>query len=369
MKPQYVLLLLMISMFMGCSETKKEEETSSSKSEFIFLKPDQEKALGIELGNVNQESIAHEISVSGTIEAPPQSQYAVTAKTDAYVKEIKYYTGDLVQAGNVLCIIEHPKILEVQRDYRNVLTKWKQLEKQYKRAEELQQKNAISDREFEQIEADYQTETAQYQSLKASIKMIGLEPNQVEKNIIPQIIIKSPVSGIIGNILVKPGQFISAQQTIYELIKPEHLHLELSVFVSDLEKVSVGNHVDFFVPGSEHIRKAKVHLLAPTVGSEDRSAKIHAHLEGSSQGLTPGQLVSAKIYTQKSLQWVVNNTSLVNISSQWYLVEKTNKGYHLRKVKPGMRSSDKVAVEFEDGGKPNGPIVVSGVSYFIDQES
>lgn len=360
----YILFFLTIS----CGEKKTETEANSkSVSKYISLSSEQEVALGIETAPLQVQNFSNEIVVSGTIEAPPQSLFAVTAKTDAYIRKMYYYTGDKVKKGSVLCEIEHPKIIEWQKDYKQVGQKFSVLQKQFERGKQLLEKQSISERDFDQLESEFQQIKAEKESLEANFQLLGLNPQKVLASPISKsILIKSPVDGIIGSILVKPGQFISSENTLYEIIQPDHLHLELSVYISDLSSISVGDNVEFSIPGSTEIKKAKVHLLAPTVGTEERSAKIHAHLLQENDDLIPGTTVKATIFSKQTSQTVIQNSSVLQMNDKEFVVAKEKEGYCFYEIRTIAQQNGKRAINFPHE-KPKGPIVVSGITYFIDQ--
>ncbi len=360
----YILCFLTISC--GQNSTKTEE-TSKSDSKFISMSSEQEAALGIETTPIQIQNFSNQIVVSGTIEAPPQSLFAVTAKTDAYIKTMFFYTGDKVKKGSVLCEIEHPKIIEWQKEYKQACQKYSVLQKQFERGKQLLEKQSISERDFDQLESDFQQIKAEKESLEANFQLLGMNPQKVlTSSITKSILIKSPIDGIIGKILVKPGQFISSENTLYEIIQPDHLHLELSVYISDLSSISVGDDVEFSIPGSSEVKKAKVHLLAPTVGTEERSAKIHAHLNQENDDLIPGTSVKATIFSKPASQMVVQNSSVLQLSDKEFVVAKEKEGFCFYEIKTVAQQNGKRAIIFAHE-KPNGPIVISGITYFLDQ--
>ncbi len=76
-------------IIVSCSQkTSNTEDSTKSVSKFISMNAKQEAALGIETAPLMTQSFSNQIVVSGTIEAPPQSLFAVTAKTDAYIKKM-----------------------------------------------------------------------------------------------------------------------------------------------------------------------------------------------------------------------------------------------------------------------------------------
>jgi len=362
------LLLFFSFLAVSCQQnTKDPSEDKTSVSKFITIQPEQEKALGIMTSELKQSNFSDQIVVSGTIEAPPQSLYSVTAKTDAYIKKMNFYTGDKVNKGSVLCEIEHPKIIEWQKNYKQIFQKFTVLKKQFERGKALLEKQSISERDFDQLESDFKQMESEKESLEATFQMMGMNAAQlVNEPITKSIPIRSPINGIIGNIMVKPGQFISAENTLYEIIQPDHLHLELSVFISDLKSVAVGDEVEFSIPGTNELKKAKVHLLAPTVGTEERSAKIHAHLVDETEKLTPGTTVKATIYSKPTLQFVVPNSSVLQRNGKEFIISKEKEGFCFFEINTLSQQNGKRAISFVQE-KPKGPIVVSGITYFLDQ--
>ena len=64
-----------------------------------------------------------------------------------------------------------------------------------------------------------------------------------------------------------------------EIIDNSHIHLELSVFEKDILKIKKEQEINFKIPdASSNVFKAEVHLIG-TALEENRTIKVHAHLE------------------------------------------------------------------------------------------
>jgi cobalt-zinc-cadmium efflux system membrane fusion protein len=73
---------------------------------------------------------------------------------------------------------------------------------------------------------------------------MGINPENLNAgNIRRSIAVSSPVSGYISSVNVKIGQYVSPTDRLFEVVNTDDVHLALSVFEKDLNKISVGQRV------------------------------------------------------------------------------------------------------------------------------
>ncbi|WP_257872599.1 efflux RND transporter periplasmic adaptor subunit [Hymenobacter sp. J193] len=121
---------------------------------------------------------------------------------------------------------------------------------------------------------------------------------------------------------VTVGQSVTATEPLFEIVDPEHLHVELVVFEKDIARVQKGQLVRFTLAsdsaGSLRERTAHVYLTGKAIG-EDRTVRVHGHLdEENDPALLPGLYVRATIETARSTASALPNGALVRFAGQHY---------------------------------------------------
>lgn len=335
----------------------------------ISLSDSQLVASGIETSVPQLISLSAEVRCNGSIEAPPQNRFAVTAKTGAFVKEMHFYTGDQVRKGDLLCVLEHQEIITLQRDYLDCLAKMKFLERERDRKKELAAQDAVAVRSSEQAEADFQSEKSRKQSLEAELELIGISPSAVTKSgIRKSISVYSPANGTVGAINIQPGKFVSPNEMMYEIIDGSHLHLELAVFGKDLGNVQKEDEVTFYVPGKKDSYKAHVHLLGPSVDMTTKTANVHAHLAQNYAGLRPGMFVEATIACSAKKVAAVPETAVILEGNKQYVFVRSGNKFIKTEAETGLRSGGMVELKSIGGTAPTIAVVTKGVQSLLSAE-
>ena len=95
------------------STSSKEEQASVKEeneehSEGIELTEEQMKAVGIEIGKIEQKNLSSVIKASGQLEVPPQNKADVTSLIGGVIKRIFILEGNYVKKGQTVAMIENP---------------------------------------------------------------------------------------------------------------------------------------------------------------------------------------------------------------------------------------------------------------------
>lgn len=60
------------------------------------------------------------IFANGMIDVPPQNKSFISVPFGGYIRDIKVLDGMRVTKGQVLLVVEHPEIIQLQQDYLEV---------------------------------------------------------------------------------------------------------------------------------------------------------------------------------------------------------------------------------------------------------
>ena len=113
--------------------------------------------------------------------------------------------------------------------------------KKYERAEELVKKNFVSANARDEAEAEYRLATEQLRVAQENRKLAELEVKRAEE-ILSQREIRSPVSGIVVEVMLRPGELTSSNQKdpIIKLIQVDPLNVELILPVQAYGRIRAG---------------------------------------------------------------------------------------------------------------------------------
>ena len=122
---------------------------------------------------------------------------------------------------------------------------------------------------------------AKKEGLKTLLLMVNIDPSVIENGSILQAIsVYSPIDGYITDLFFEVGEFIDANNTIVEIIDPNQLQLDISVFKQDIENLSKGLTVKFYDPDKPgEIYEAVLSQVGQTIDVESRTIHCTASLK------------------------------------------------------------------------------------------
>ncbi|HMQ48550.1 MAG TPA: efflux RND transporter periplasmic adaptor subunit [Saprospiraceae bacterium] len=361
----FFFLLLVVS----CSNQQPEEETPPTMSEEsgIFLSKAQMNLAGIETGVVEKRKMAAFIECTGQIEAPPQSVISVYSPVQGVVQQVKYLPGDFVKKGAWLTALSHPDLIRLQREWLEVQSRLPFLKGEFQRKETLLQSDAASRRAYEEAEANYKSQLAHANGLKAELELIGIDADQLlaDGKIQPSIPIYAPASAYLTEVNINPGKLVGPSDKLYEMVDDSHLHLELQVFAKDLPQVKPGQHLEVKTPGGESLTGV-VHQVGKVIDQEKKTAMVHGHFEGPLPHAPAGTFLNARIYLAEQEVTALPHAALVTEGEKQYVFVYQNDRFEKVAVETGLK--DATHVELRQWNYPPETKVAVKGAYYIQEE-
>jgi cobalt-zinc-cadmium efflux system membrane fusion protein len=333
------IIITVVLFLVSCGNKKNEEEvTDSTISENITTLTDaQIKNAGIEIGKIEHKEISETLKLNGKIEAPPQNLVSVSVPMGGYLKSTSLLEGMHVVKGEVLCVVEDQHYIQLQEDYLLVKTKIVYAKAEFDRQKELNQSKASSDKVFQQAQAEYNSLSVMVQTYGEKLKFAGINPNKVStKSISKSINVYSPINGYISKVNVNTGKYVNPSDILYEIVNPTDIHLALTVFEKDINKLAIDQSVIAYTnTNPEKIYPCKIILIGKYF-SENRSTEIHCHFVNYDKTLLPGMYMNAEIELKSQQSNVLPSHAIVSFENKSYVfVAKTNKQFEMKEITIG----------------------------------
>ncbi|UGU15306.1 efflux RND transporter periplasmic adaptor subunit [Sinomicrobium kalidii] len=309
---QYISIVLGILLLLArCGEPQKksaegehghhEEEHGGESADRVELTDVQLASIDLEYGTFTSLNVSGFVKANGILDLPPQNIVAITTPMNGMVKKANFLVGDFVKKGTVLAVLEHMDYVKMQEEYLGVLNNLDYLEAEYTRQKTLDSARVTSRKQFQKTASLYRSARAKKQALEKQLRYIGLSPERVAAgHISSTIALRAPISGYITRIAVHNGELARSEQEIYELVDNSHMHIELDVFEQDIRKVKTGQSIQFVVPGiGDGSYQGEVYLTGKSFDMDNKTVKVHGHIEGEHPDFIRGLYLEARIYTGK----------------------------------------------------------------------
>ena len=198
---QPILLLALCALLSGCHQNgsghhhEEASEAHHHEDGGIEISPERQEKLGIRVEPVCREAFSQVIRTSGQIESSAGDEMTIVAKADGIVRLGHLNEGSAVGKGSRIALISTKEIGSGDVLAKAAIT-LETARKEYERDQQLSQENIVSESHLDQSRLAYEHARAAYEALVSS----GAEEDG--------LVVSSPLSGYIKNLLVKSGDYV-----------------------------------------------------------------------------------------------------------------------------------------------------------------
>lgn len=186
-----------------------------------------------------------------------KQQVDIRSPVEAVVETVQVQRGDSVKKGQVVATLEsgpERAALELAKSRATMQGELKAAEarvdltqKKQVRAEELYKQNFVSVNARDEAEADYRLATEQLRQARENQKLAELEVQRASE-VLAMRTIRSPLSGVVVEVMQKPGEFSSTnlKDPILKLAEIDPLYVEVILPVSLYGQIKNGQRAQVF---------------------------------------------------------------------------------------------------------------------------
>lgn len=338
MKNQVIISIIAI-IFASCGNDpiEKKESNSNTIPSIVTLTNAQYKNAAIETGSPTIKFISSTIKANGKVAVPPQSLVSISVPLGGFLKSTKLMPGMKLQKGALLATMEDQQYIQLQQDYLTAKAQLALDDAEYKRQKQLNENKAASDKVFEQAKANYQSRYILLKSLEEKLKLIGLNPQQVTAdNISRSIPIVSPINGYVSAVNVNNGKYVNPSDILFELVNLDDIHIALTVFEKDVEKLRVGQRLTASTNNNPDKKYTCIIELISRNLSNENAVQVICKLETKTTDLLPGMFMNAQIDLSGNEVTALPEEAIVRYGNEQYVfVETDSRKYEMKKVQIG----------------------------------
>jgi membrane fusion protein, heavy metal efflux system len=331
--------------------SQKEEQKGNAIS---YLK---EQAWKVEFANmaVTRQSFNEIIKTTGEILPAQGDEMVVTANANGIVTFTgnKAIVGTPVRIGETLFAISGKNLTDGNTETRFTQAKvaYEKAKADYDRALELTKDNIVSQKDFLEIKARYETELANYNNLSKNYQSGGQR-------------VVSPISGFVKNVLVSEGQYVSVGQPIASVSQNRSLVLKAEVsqkYFSKLPLIASANFRTEYDNKTYSIESLNGKLLSYGKSNDASTMFIPVTFSFDNKGeVMPGSLVDVYLKLQPfDGAIVIPVSALVEEQGVFYAyVQTAGESFVKRELKLG--GTDGIQVQVLTGLKEGERVVTKG---------
>ncbi len=371
--PSAILSVLFIALISCNGGTKGAVEKKAEEmipEDIVELRADQIKLADIKTGAIELQSLSGTLKVSGIVAAAPQNMATVSMPLGGFVKSTSLMPGNTVRKGQTLAILENQEFVDIQQAYLEAKNKFEYSEAEYNRQSELYKNDVSSKKNMQQVTSDYKNFKALVKALEQKLAMIGINPvNLRDENISSSIAVISPISGFVKAVNINIGKFVAPTDVMFEIVNGDKLFLELTLFEKDVDKVSTGQNIRFFINNETEQHDAVIYQTGKSINT-DKTYNVYASVTSTCKNVLPGMYVNAIIESTNNKVTALPSAAIVSFDDKDYIfVFEKNKEeagqpfteYRIIEVQKGVSDGGYTEIILPEGfGISTAKVVIKG---------
>jgi RND family efflux transporter MFP subunit len=343
----WIITILIATLTTGCSRSNPEAQATSPPP------------IPVKLATLTPATVEESSEFVGNLEAT--EKVVIKPEIQGRIKEIRVNPGDRIEQGDVIIVLQPDqtqselsnaeagvKVAMANRDAAIEKVKVAQSQQasaqaevnlaqvNFQRAKFLLESGAIGQFDYDRAETDLETKQNRLNEAKNSVQAAEAAIRQAEADIqqaqakvataavsvgFKQIV--SPLSGVVGDLPVKPGDYATTGEAIATITRNNDLDLRISVPAKRSGQLQQGMTVELLDPGSqESLSKGKISFISPTVDTNLQTILIKARFPNSEGNLRDGQRVEAKIVWNNEPGILIPTTAISRVGSKSFVFVK-----------------------------------------------
>lgn len=197
----------------------------------------------------------------------------------------------------------------------------------------------------------FENSASQYAIANANVASAG-GALDVARKAVGDTVIRSPIAGLVSVRSVQPGEKVSPDNRLLEIVDLRQMEMEAAVPAADIGQVAIGQEVEVRVEGLPAPLRGTVARINPATASGSRSIPVYVQIDNPDGRLRAGMFAEAQLtLARKDDALAVPRTAVRNDGGSPYVYAIENGRLARRTVVTGMQgqADGEPAIEIRSG--------------------
>lgn len=322
----------------------------------------------LKIAAVRAATWSAEVRTTGTVDWDNDHTTQAITQVSGPIARIVVDTGTRVKEGDPLLYVASADITNAIAVYRKAKNRFSLAQRVLTRSQDLLDHKALSPRDFESAQADYNDSGTDVQTALQALKIYGVTQSEIteaeQQNVAirPELVMRAQLAGVVVQKLVLPGQFIQAGTTAaFVISNTSTVWVQGHVYDKDLASVHVGDKVDERNASFPETFHGTVAYIGDLLDPATRTTSVRIVTQNTSGVLKKDLFLDVVIHDKTTRDVLVIPTTAVLYDEQNFpfVYMQTDAGtFAQRLVKLGGQQGDDTQVM--DGLKAGDPVVSQG---------
>lgn len=286
LKKLIILAVVLAIALMGCQKKTEQQEV---KEEFTGAR--EVKVATTRLGDISSY-----IEFSGKTEA--EKTVNISPSISGRIAKLIVDVGSVVKKGDLLVKLDDTQLKQARTQYIN-------MEKNYKRMQELQKTGAIDGATFDEVETGYKVAKSSYEFM--------LENTEI----------RAPIDGVITVTYKKEGEYYDAMMDpmLLRMMNLDEVKAKIQVSDADINKIKKGQKVLLKVRSSDEEFTGRVSFVSPEADMMSGTFNVEIAVKNRDNILKHNQFARIKVLTETSENTIIVPQQAILDANHVFIIE------------------------------------------------
>ena len=303
---------------------------------------------------VKIRELAQGLAISGALKA--LNSATVKARVAGELRGLTVREGDLVKAGQIIARVDsteyQARLRQAQQQAESAKAQVDIARRSFDNNRSLVEQGFISKTALDSSVAGLASAEATYRAAQAGA--------EVATKSVDDTVLRAPISGLISQRLVQPGERVGIDARIVEIVDLGKLELEASLSASESLDVRVGQRAVLQIEGAAKPVNARVVRVNPSAVAGSRAVLVYLTVDPA-PGLRQGLFAQGTLGTDHLQALTVPLNAVRTDKPQPYVQLVSNKQVVHQTVETGARGEVDGQTMVAIKGAPENATVVSGM--------
>ena len=355
----------------GSSQGAPPAAASDKQAAGYFTVPSQQLS-HLQLVPVAKTTWLTVLHTTGTVDWDNDHTTQAITQVSGPISRILVDTGARVKKDDVLLYVSSPDVSSAISAYRKARNRLDLAQRNLDRNKDLLDHKAISQRDFESIQADYNDVATDVQTSLQALKIFGVTEQDLSDDerqnvaIRPELAMRAPIAGTVVQKMVLPGQFIQAGTTAAFVISDvSTLWVQGHIYEKDLQSIHKGDAVEMRNSSFSVLFHGTVSYIGDMIDPATRTTPVRIVTTNRDGLLKKDLFLDVTINGRATREALVVPTTSVLYDEQnfpFVYVQVTQGQFAQRQITIGAQQQDQIEIL---QGLKEGDRVVSQGSLFL----
>tara|TARA_R110002073_G_C9491077_1_gene580827 strand:+ start:1520 stop:2596 length:1077 start_codon:yes stop_codon:yes gene_type:complete len=285
MKKKYTILTLFVALLLiSCGKEEKK------------VAEDNLPAIKVKVQKVKLNNNTQFLSVSGKIQAANSAD--VSTRIMGYVDNVHVNVGDKVKKGQLLVSINNTdlqaKKAQVNASITQAKVAFNNAEKNYNRFKSLYKSSSITQKEMDDM-------TANYQIAKAGLEAANQMKNEIDAQFTYSNI-TAPFSGVITRKNIEPGDLANPGMSLISLENPRDFEVISMVPETEISEIKKGTKVAVLIKSIDKKMIGKVGEISTSAKNTGGQYLVKINLEKTNTAILSGMFAAVQFPIKRKVK-------------------------------------------------------------------